>query len=119
MNGRALDGMRRGCMLINTSRGALVDTPAAIAALKSGQLGSLGIDVYEEESSLFFVDHSSGGIPDDVFARLVTFPNVFVTGHQAFLTREALTAIAATTLASLDEWEAGRTLTHGVTSPAR
>jgi D-lactate dehydrogenase len=119
VNGRALDGMRRGCMLINTSRGALVDTPAAIAALKSGQLGSLGIDVYEEESSLFFVDHSSGGIPDDVFARLVTFPNVFVTGHQAFLTREALTAIAATTLASLDEWEAGRTLTHGVTSPAR
>lgn len=119
VNAAALERMRRGCMLINTSRGALVDTPAVIAALKTGQLGSLGIDVYEEESSLFFVDHSSGGIADDVFARLVTLPNVLVTGHQAFLTHEALTAIAATTLESLDEFEAGRPLTCGVVTAAR
>lgn len=114
----ALDSMRPGGMLINTSRGALVDTQAAIAALKSGQLGSLGIDVYEEESSLFFVDHSSGGIADDVFARLVTMPNVLVTGHQAFLTREALTAIASTTVASIDAFEAGLPLEFAVAPPS-
>lgn len=113
----ALTQMRRGCMLINTSRGALIDTLAVIAALKDGQLGSLGIDVYEEESSLFFVDHSSAGIADDVFARLVTLPNVLVTGHQAFLTHEALTAIAATTVDSLDEFAAGRPLSRGVAAP--
>jgi D-lactate dehydrogenase len=113
----ALASMRAGSMLINTSRGALVDTQAAIAALKSGQLGSLGIDVYEEESNLFFVDRSSGGIADDVFARLLTFPNVLVTGHQAFLTHEALTAIAATTVASLDAFEHGRPLACAVAAP--
>lgn len=119
VNADSLERMRQGCMLINTSRGALVDTTAVIAALKAGRLGSLGIDVYEEEEHLFFVDHSVGGIADDVFARLVTLPNVLVTGHQAFLTHEALTAIAATTIASLDEFEAGRPLTNGLTSPLR
>ena len=113
----ALAAMRTGSMLINTSRGALVDTQAAIAALKSGQLGSLGIDVYEEESNLFFVDRSSGGIADDVFARLLTFPNVLVTGHQAFLTHEALTAIASTTVSSLDAFEDGRPLVCAVGAP--
>ncbi len=114
----ALASMRRGAMLINTSRGALVDTRAAIDALKTGHLGSLGIDVYEEESSLFFVDYSSLGIADDVFARLVTFPNVLVTGHQGFLTREALSAIASTTLASLDAFAAGAPLVN-IVSAAR
>lgn len=81
-------------MLINTSRGAVVDTRALIAGLKSGAIGSLGLDVYEEEAGLFFRDLSSSFIPDDVFARLLTFPNVLVTDHQAFFTAEALTTIA-------------------------
>ncbi len=114
----ALGRMRPGAMLVNTSRGALVDTQAVVAALKSRHLGSLGIDVYEEEASLFFEDRSSGGIDDDIFARLVTFPNVLVTGHQGFLTREALAAIASTTLASIDAFEAGRPLEHAVPLPA-
>jgi D-lactate dehydrogenase len=90
--------MKPGVMLINTSRGALIDTPAVIDGLKTGQIGYLGLDVYEEETALFFEDRSSAVIPDDVFARLLTFPNVVVTGHQAFLTREALDCIAQTTL---------------------
>lgn len=115
----ALRAMRPGSMLINTSRGGLVDTSAAIAALKTRHLGSLGIDVYEEEASLFFEDHSSRGITDDVFARLVTFPNVLVTGHQGFLTREALSGIATTTLASLDAFEAGQPLPCAIAAPTR
>jgi len=90
--------MRPGVMLINTSRGALVDTRATIDALKSGQVGSLGIDVYEEEADLFFEDLSNHVIRDDVFARLLTFPNVVITGHQAFFTREALGQISSITL---------------------
>jgi D-lactate dehydrogenase len=102
----ALATIKRGAMLINTSRGAVIDTPAAIEALKSGQLGSLGLDVYEEEGDLFFRDLSGEVIHDDVFARLVTLPNVVVTGHQAFFTEEALAAIADTTLANLDAFAA-------------
>lgn len=113
----ALARLQRGAMLINTSRGGLVDTRAVIGALKSKHLGSLGIDVYEEEASLFFDDHSSGGIDDDVFARLLTFPNVLVTGHQAFLTREALAAIASTTISSLDAFAAGAPLVNAITVP--
>ena len=75
--------MKRGVMLINTGRGALIDTPALIGALKSGQLGYLGLDVYEEESELFFEDHSDLPLQDDTLARLLTFPNVIVTAHQA------------------------------------
>jgi D-lactate dehydrogenase len=101
----ALASMKRGAMLINTSRGAVVDTRAVIAALKSGQLGSLGLDVYEEEADLFFRDLSDEVIHDDVFARLLTFPNVVVTGHQAFFTEDALSAIAETTVANLDSFE--------------
>lgn len=101
----ALASMKRGAMLINTSRGAVVDTRAVIGALKSGQLGSLGLDVYEEEADLFFRDLSDEVIHDDVFARLLTFPNVVVTGHQAFFTWDALTAIAETTVANLDSFE--------------
>jgi D-lactate dehydrogenase len=110
----ALAQMRRGAMLINTSRGALVNTRAVIAALKTGQLGYLGIDVYEEEASLFFEDRSSDLLADDVFARLLTFPNVVVTGHQGFLTGEALSAIAATTMASLDQFVRGEPLVFEV-----
>lgn len=98
----AFAGMKRGAMLVNTSRGAVVDTRAAIEALKSGQLGALGLDVYEEEGDLFFRDLSGTAIQDDVFARLLTFPNVVVTGHQAFFTEDALAAIARTTLDNIE-----------------
>ena len=101
----ALARMRPGAMLLNTSRGAVVDTRALIAALKAGTLGSLGLDVYEEEADLFFHDLSGEVLQDDVFARLLTFPNVLITGHQAFFTEEALTAIAQTTLANIDAFE--------------
>lgn len=94
-------------MLINTGRGGLVDTPALIEALKNGQLGYLGLDVYEEEAQLFFEDRSDLPLQDDVLARLLTFPNVIVTAHQAFLTREALAAIADTTLHNIAAWAAG------------
>ncbi|MGQ7957123.1 2-hydroxyacid dehydrogenase [Pseudomonas sp. SP16.1] len=102
-----LERMKRGVMLINTGRGALVDTPALIEALKSGQLGYLGLDVYEEESELFFEDRSDLPLQDDTLARLLTFPNVIVTAHQAFLTHEALAAIARTTLDNIAAWAAG------------
>ncbi len=101
----ALSRMKRGAMLVNTSRGAVVDTGALIAALKSGHLGSLGLDVYEEEADLFFRDLSSEVIRDDVFARLLTFPNVVITGHQAFFTEDAMAAIGRTTLDNLDSFE--------------
>ena len=107
INTQRLAQMKRGAMLINTGRGALVDTPALIGALKSGQLGYLGLDVYEEEAELFFEDRSDLPLQDDVLARLLTFPNVIVTAHQAFLTREALAAIAATTLSNITAWQAG------------
>jgi D-lactate dehydrogenase len=114
MNADAFALLRKGSMLINTSRGGLLDTRAAIAALKSGHLGALGIDVYEEEAALFFEDLSGTVLRDDVFARLLTFPNVIVTAHQAFLTTEALTAIAETTLASITAFAAGDPLIHEV-----
>jgi D-lactate dehydrogenase len=101
----ALQRIKRGAMLINTSRGAVVDTRAVIAALKRGQLGGLGLDVYEEEADLFFNDLSENVIQDDVFARLLTFPNVLITGHQGFFTAQALSAIARTTLANADAFE--------------
>lgn len=98
----ALAALKRGVMIVNTSRGAVIDARAAIVGLKDGTIGGLGLDVYEEESDLFFEDLSATAIRDDVFARLLTFPNVLITGHQAFLTHEALTAIAETTLANID-----------------
>lgn len=100
-----LGKMKPGAMLINTSRGGLVDTKAVIEALKTGQLGSLGLDVYEEEAELFFEDLSGQVLQDDVFARLLTFPNVLITGHQAFFTSEALQGIAMTTLDNISEFE--------------
>jgi D-lactate dehydrogenase len=104
----AIARMKLGVMLVNTGRGALISTPAVIDGLKSGRVGSLALDVYEEEGPLFFEDRSSQVITDDVFARLLTFPNVLVTAHQGFFTRPALDAIAATTLANLDDIAAGR-----------
>lgn len=103
----AVQRMKPGVMLINTSRGGLVDTKAVIAGLKSGRIGSLGLDVYEEEADLFFEDLSSTVIQDDVFARLLTFPNVLITGHQGFFTREALARIAQTTLENATAFEKG------------
>ena len=94
----ALAVMKPGVMLINTSRGAVVDTRALIAALKRGRVGSVGLDVYEEEGDLFFKDLSAEVIQDDVFVRLSTFPNVLITAHQGFFTREACEAIATTTI---------------------
>ena len=101
----AIARMRRGAMLVNTSRGGVIDTQAVIGGLKSGAIGSLGLDVYEEEADLFFRDLSNTLIQDDVFARLLTFPNVVVTGHQAFFTEDALRAIAETTVGNLSAFE--------------
>lgn len=102
--------MKHGAMLINTSRGALIDTKEAIEALKTGALGYLGIDVYEEEEKLFFHDFSESIISDDILMRLMTFPNVLITSHQAFFTHEALTQIAETTYKNMLDF------THGTSS---
>ncbi|HET9056335.1 MAG TPA: 2-hydroxyacid dehydrogenase [Chitinophagaceae bacterium] len=99
--------MKKGVMMINTSRGALVNTKDVIASLKSGQIGYLGLDVYEEERGLFFEDHSSDILQDDIIARLMTFSNVLITSHQAFLTDTALHNIAETTVGNLDCFEIG------------
>ncbi len=104
----AIETMKDGVMLINTSRGGLVDTKAVINGLKSGRIGHLRLDVYEEEGDLFFDDLSNNIIADAVFARLLTFPNVLITGHQAFFTHEALTSIAQTTLANIEAFAAGK-----------
>jgi D-lactate dehydrogenase len=101
----AITRMKNGVMLINTSRGALLDTVAIIEGLKSGKIGYLGLDVYEEEEEIFFEDRSGLILSDDVFARLLTFPNVIITGHQAFFTREALLNIAATTIDNITKFE--------------
>ncbi len=106
--------MKQGVMLINTSRGALVDTPAAIEGLKTGRIGYLGLDVYEQEEKLFFNDLSENIIDDDDIMHLLSFPNVLITSHQGFFTQEALAEIAKTTLANIDEFEAGNNLTNRV-----
>ncbi|WP_113651192.1 2-hydroxyacid dehydrogenase [Pedobacter namyangjuensis] len=101
INQNSLAEMKKNVTLINTSRGALINTKDAIEALKVGQILSLGIDVYEQEEKLFFKDLSGSIISDDDIQRLMSFPNVLVTGHQAFFTEEALTEIVASTLASI------------------
>lgn len=108
INTATLARLKPTAILINTSRGGLIDTPAAIDALDAGRLRGLGLDVYEHEAALFFDDHSATGITDPVFARLIAHPNVVVTGHQAFLTFEALDNIAASVLASLDAFATGQ-----------
>ncbi|QNI04495.1 2-hydroxyacid dehydrogenase [Halomonas sp. SH5A2] len=112
INEQAIDQMKPGVMLINTGRGRVVDTRAVIAGLKSGKIGRLGLDVYEEEEQLFFEDLSQGVIDDDQFMRLTTFHNVLITGHQAFFTDEALTNIAETTLENIDAFESGKGAMH-------
>ncbi len=105
INKSSLSFMKRGVMLINTSRGGLVNTKEVVQALKSGQLGYLGMDVYEEEEGLFFEDHSENILQDDTIARLMTFQNVLITSHQAFLTETALKNISDTTIANLNCFE--------------
>ena len=107
INKDSLSLMKKGVMLINTSRGKLIDTEAAIEALKVGHLGYLGIDVYEQEEKLFFKDLSEIIIPDDKISRLMTFPNVLITAHQAYFTDIALTQIAQTTIQNLSDFENG------------
>ncbi|CAM2148133.1 2-hydroxyacid dehydrogenase homolog [Pararobbsia alpina] len=107
INASSLAAMKPGAMLINTSRGGLVDSLAVVDALKSGQLGHLGLDVYEEEGALFFEDHSDELLLDDVLARLLSFHNVLITAHQAFFTREALAQIASTTMTNALAWRRG------------
>lgn len=114
INKAVLAKMKKGAMLINTSRGGLIHTKAAIRALKKGRLGYLGIDVYEQEDKLFFEDLSESILPDDMIARLMTFPNVLVTSHQGFLTTEALAEIAKTTLENISQFEKGGILENEV-----
>ncbi|NGX49026.1 MAG: D-lactate dehydrogenase [Candidatus Anoxychlamydiales bacterium] len=103
INKESIAKMKKGVMLINTSRGTLINTQEVIDALKSQQIGYLGLDVYEEETSLFYQDLSSSIITDDVFARLTTFPNVLITSHQGFFTKEALTTISNTTFENIEK----------------
>lgn len=110
VNAASLVQMKNGVMLINTSRGGLIQTQDLINALKTGKIGAAGLDVYEEEDEYFFEDRSGEVLTDDVLARLFTFPNVLVTAHQAFFTKEALTNIAETTLSNLDEFFRGETM---------
>ena len=108
LDAAALARLKPGAMLINTGRGAVLDTEAALAALKNGQLGYLGLDVYERENGLFFEDHSQQKPADALFEQLLAMPNVIITGHQGFLTQEALTNISDTTMHSLNCWEQGK-----------
>jgi len=113
---KALSLMKRGAVLINTGRGALIDAKALVQALKKGHLGAAGLDVYEEEDGVFFYDLSEKGVQDDTLARLLTFPNVLITSHQAFLTHEALEQIAETTVRNVSRFEAGGELENEVKS---
>jgi D-lactate dehydrogenase len=117
INAGSIAQMQPGVMLINTSRGGLVDTEAVIAGIKSAQVGYLGIDVYEQEADLFSEDLSGTIIQDDNFQLLKSFPNVVITAHQGFFTRNALQAIAETTLANITEFEQGHSLTNQVKRP--
>lgn len=104
INQKNMAKMKKGVMLINTSRGALINTTELIQYLKSGHIGYVGLDVYEEEADLFFEDQSNDLLQDDVFARLLTFPNVLITGHQAFFTKEALDAIGSITMENIRQF---------------
>jgi D-lactate dehydrogenase len=116
INAAAIAQMKRGVMLVNTSRGGLIDTQAVIAGLKGGAIGYLGLDVYEQEADLFFENLSETIIQDDYFQRLLTFPNVLITGHQAYFTDTALRNIAETTIANISAFEAGEPLGNEVTA---
>jgi len=114
INRDTISMMKEGVMLINTSRGALINTADAIKALKTGRIGYLGLDVYEQEETLFFNDLSENIIQDDIIMRLLSFPNVLITSHQGFFTEEALVQIAQTTLDNISDFEAGRQLKNAV-----
>jgi D-lactate dehydrogenase len=114
INPNTIEQMQSGVMLINTSRGGLIDTPAMIAGIKSGKIGYVGIDVYEREDNLFFADLSDTIIQDDTFQLLQSFPNVVITAHQGFFTRNALNAIATTTLSNVTDFEQGHPLKNEV-----
>ncbi|WP_025762143.1 2-hydroxyacid dehydrogenase [Dyadobacter tibetensis] len=113
----SINKMKSGVMIINTSRGGLIDTKAAIEGLKKGKIGYLGIDVYEQEANLFFKDHGETVIQDDVIARLISFPNVLLTGHLGFFTQEALEEIAHITLENLSDFENNKALSNRVALP--
>jgi D-lactate dehydrogenase len=115
IDARRIAMMRPNALVVNTSRGALIDTAAMVEALKAGRLHGLAIDVYEEEDRLFFEDHSADIVQDDTFARLLTLPNVIVTGHQAFFTDQALRDIATTTLENITLFQQGSSLPNQVT----
>jgi D-lactate dehydrogenase len=110
----AIARLKPGAMIVNTSRGGVIDTRAVIKGLKSGRIGSLALDVYEEEGDIFFRDLSDVVLQDDVFARLLTFPNVLITAHQAFFTHEAMTEIAQTTLANVRNFQTSGAPLHAV-----
>ncbi|SMC94684.1 2-hydroxyacid dehydrogenase [Pedobacter nyackensis] len=114
INTNTLKLFKKGAMLINTSRGGLIDTQDVITSLKSGHLGYLGLDVYEQESKLFFHDLSGDIIQDDLISRLISFPNVLITSHQGFFTREAMQQIAEVTFANADAFESGISLVNEV-----
>lgn len=114
LNSKTFSMLKPGMMLINTARGGIIDTDALISNLKSGHVGFAGLDVYENEEGLFFEDHSNEIIQDDLLCRLLAFPNVVITSHQAFLTKEALQSIANTTLKSIDDFENGSPLLNEI-----
>lgn len=118
INAESIATMKDGVTIINTSRGAVIDTRAVIDGLKRGKIGHLGLDVYEEEADVFFEDLSNVVIPDDTLSRLLTFPNVLITGHQAFFTEEALSCIAETTLQNLADIENDGSCANEVNGPA-
>jgi D-lactate dehydrogenase len=113
INAKTLAQMKRGVLLINTSRGKLIDTRALVHALKSGQVGGVALDVYEEEEGIFFQDLSGQVLQDDVLSRLLTFPNVLITSHQGFLTQEGLSEIARMTVENILKLESGEPFTEG------
>lgn len=114
INSETISKMKKGVYIINTSRGKLIDTASLIEGLKSGKVGAAGLDVYEEETSLFFEDYSDEIIHDDTLSTLISMPNVLVTSHQAFLTREALNAIAQTTMKNLEDYFSGNELENEI-----
>ncbi len=114
INKESIDQMKTGVMLINTSRGQLVDTRSVIDGIKAGKVGYFGLDVYEQEDELFFEDHSENIIQDETFQLLQSFPNVIITAHQAFFTKDALTAISQTTIANISDFEQGKELKNEV-----
>ena len=119
INEKTIEQMKKGMMLINTSRGQLVDTRAVIEGIKSCKIGYVGLDVYEEEEELFFQDYSDSIIKDDTFQLLQSFQNVVITAHQAFFTRNALTSIAQTTITNINSWQQGHELINEVKVPGK